>query len=72
MMETLFNKRRVILMVIMYVALFLIGHSIYELDSIAISKNQSFLSRYAGVIANSLLALGCFWELYFANKFQSK
>ncbi len=67
-MEALFNKRRAILMVIMYVALFLIGHNIYELDSNAILENQSFLSRYAGIIANSLLAFGCFWELYLAKK----
>ena len=49
----------------MYAALFLFGYTVFEFERTEFSEEASFLSKYSGMISNLLLALGCFYEIYF-------
>jgi hypothetical protein len=59
------NKKKTVLITIMYAALFLFGYTVFEFERTEFSEEASFLSKYSGMISNLLLALGCFYEIYF-------
>ena len=61
------SKRKLILINIMFVALFLLGYAVYEFDTTEFPAEASFLSKYSAIIANSFLAIGCFYEIYFGK-----
>lgn len=66
------KNRRKLLIIILYFALFMIGQELYELLTYGLNPNRNKYIELSGLIGNSFLALGCFWELYFAEKFQNK
>ncbi len=64
-MDFLKRNRKNILIVIMYIALFLVGREIYETRA---SFQEIIFLDFSRVMAPLLAALGCFWELYFSKK----
>ena len=62
------KNRKTILTVIMYLALFLIGYNIFSLSEKGIDPNKNMVVQFSALVGNILLALGCFWELYFAKR----
>ena len=61
------RKRKLILINIMFLALFLLGSAVYEFDMRKFPEDASFLSKYSVIISNALLAAGCFYEVYFVK-----
>ncbi len=68
MMDFVKKNRRLILFLMLYGALFLLGLNIHDILKSGISEDQNIFIQLSGLIANALLALGLFWELYIAKK----
>jgi hypothetical protein len=51
----------------MYIALFAIGNWIYILLDKGLNPEKNLILQFSGLVSSSLLAIGCFWELYFAK-----
>lgn len=58
------KNRRTILTIILFFALFIIGQKIYELLKYGLDHTINIYIQLSGLISSSLLALGCYWELY--------
>jgi hypothetical protein len=61
------KNRRTILIIILYFALFMVGQELYELLNYGLNPKKNSYIQLSGLIGNSFLAFGCFWELYFAK-----
>ena len=66
-MNFLKKNRRVILICILYASLFMIGQELYQILNNGFDPTQHIYIELSGIIGNSFLAMGCFWELYFAK-----
>ena len=61
------NKRK-ILFIIFYSGLFLLGLEIYNLIDSGLDQSKNTYIQISGLIAYSLLTIGCFLELYIFKK----
>lgn len=61
------NKRK-ILFIIFYSGLFLLGLEIFNLMDSGIDHSKNTYIQISGLIAYSLLTIGCFLELYIFKK----
>ena len=66
------NTKKIILTNVMYLAIFLLAYAVYEHEKTTFSVEATFLSKYSAIIANALLAFGCFYEIYYGKSKPSK
>lgn len=67
-MDFVKKYRKTILICILYIALFGIGKELYHLFTEGLDNNLHPFIRTASLDASILLAIGCFWELYFSKR----
>jgi len=66
------KNRRIFLTIILYCSLFLLGQRLFELLNYGLDNNRNIYIQLSGLISFLLLALGCFWELYFTKSRKKK
>ncbi|TDO96138.1 hypothetical protein EV145_112112 [Flavobacterium sp. 245] len=71
-MDFVKKNRRTILIVILYFGLLMLGMQIYKILNDGINPQKNLYIQLSSLISFSFLVLGCFWELYFAKKKESK
>jgi hypothetical protein len=64
MKNYIIKHKKLILFVLLYIGLFRLGIDIFHFSD---KKHQSYID-YAGLIANTLFCLACFWELYCSKR----
>ena len=64
-MSFLKKYRKQVLTIVLYYALFRIGQELYELLTYGLNPQENSYIELSGLIGDSFLAVGCFWELYF-------